>query len=214
MKYLFLTLFIVATGMHLYASKTLNQKLRNITKPFILLLLLGFYVSSAEKVLTPMILALLFSWLGDVLLIGKGVKWFAAGGVSFMAGHVCFIISYNTQIGFSNLNIAEILIPAVIYASAVVFVFTKLKPYLLKVLFYPMFCYLLTNGSMNCFALFRLLSHPCQATVITFVGALLFFVSDCCLFFVRFKKDGLQKTHFVVMLTYSVGELLIVLGML
>ena len=45
-----------------------------------------------------------------------------------------------------------------------------------------------------------------------FIGAVLFFASDSTLFFVRFKKDGLLKTHFLVMLTYILGEFLIVEG--
>ena len=50
--------------------------------------------------------------------------------------------------------------------------------------------------------------------IVTMVGAALFFVSDSSLFFVRFKKDSRLKTHFLVMLTYSIGEFLIVLGLL
>ena len=48
----------------------------------------------------------------------------------------------------------------------------------------------------------------------TLIGAALFFISDSSLFFVRFNKDSRLKTHFLVMLTYSIGELLIVLGLL
>ena len=47
-----------------------------------------------------------------------------------------------------------------------------------------------------------------------FFKNLLFFISDSTLFFVRFKKDGRLKTHFWVMLTYSIGELLIVSGLI
>ena len=52
------------------------------------------------------------------------------------------------------------------------------------------------------------------AGIITCIGAILFFISDSSLFFVRFKKDCLLKTHFLVMLTYSIGEFLIVLGLI
>ena len=48
--------------------------------------------------------------------------------------------------------------------------------------------------------------------LITGIGALLFFISDCTLFFVRFDKKFPIKSHFTVMLTYSVGEFLIALG--
>ena len=77
-----------------------------------------------------------------------------------------------------------------------------------------MFFYLLLNGAMNCFAIFRCITVPSAAAITTAVGAVLFFVSDCTLFFVRFHKESRWKTHFPVMLTYLLGELLIVLGLL
>ena len=94
----------------------------------------------------------------------------------------------------------------------VCFVFKGLKEHLPKALFYPMFVYLLINGSMNSFALFQLISMPCKASVITFIGAVLFFISDSTLFYTRFKKDTIFKNHFVVMLTYIIAEFLIVQG--
>ena len=42
--------------------------------------------------------------------------------------------------------------------------------------------------------------------------AVLFFASDSILFFVRFKKDCVFKTHFMVMLTYILAQFLIVEG--
>ena len=214
MNYVFLAVFLISTGIHLYASLKQNTKLRNITKPFILLSLLGFYVLSARSVSVAIILALVFSWIGDVLLIPKGLKWFTAGGISFMISHAFFIAGYWRDIVFSGIPVAAIVLLAVFFAAAVAFIFSKLKPYLPKALFYPMFLYLLINGGMNCFALFRCISSPTAATITTAIGAALFFISDTSLFFVRFNKNGRLKTHFVVMLTYSIGEFLIVLGLL
>ena len=214
MKYLFLAVFLVSTAIHLYASLKKDTKLRNISKPFILLSLLGFYVTAARVISIAIILALIFSWIGDVLLIPKGVKWFTAGGISFMISHAFFIVGYCRDIVFSKIPVFLIVLLSVFFAVTVSFIFSKLKPHLPKALFYPMFLYLLINGTMNCFAIFRCVSVPSVATVITAVGAALFFVSDSSLFFVRFDKDSKLKTHFLVMLTYSIGEFLIVLGLL
>ncbi len=214
MNYVFLAIFVLSTAIHLYASSKKNAKLRNITKPFILLSLLGFYVLTASTVSLAIVLALLFSWLGDVLLIPKGTKWFTAGGIAFMISHGCFIAGYSRDVVFSALPIVLIVLLALFFAALVGYIFSKLKPHLPKALFYPMFLYLLINGAMNCFAIFRCVSSPTAATVTTAVGAALFFISDATLFFVRFKKDSRLKTHFWVMLTYSIGELLIVLGLL
>ena len=214
MKYVFLAVFLVSTAVHLYASIRKDTRMRNISKPFILLSLLGFYVLAARAPSIAIILALIFSWIGDILLIPKGVKWFTAGGISFMISHAFFIAGYWKDIVFSRIPVPLILLLAVFFAVTVSYIFSKLKPYLPKALFYPMFLYLLINGAMNCFAIFRCVSIPTAATITTAIGAALFFVSDSTLFFVRFNKDGRLKTHFIVMLTYSVGEFLIVLGLL
>ena len=214
MRIFFLAVFVVSTAIHLYASLRKDAKTRNITKPFILLPLLGFYVLSARSVSAAVVLALLFSWLGDVLLIPKGTKWFTAGGIAFVVSHGFFVLGYLKDISFSRIPGFLVLLLTLFFAAAVSFVFSRLKPHLPKALFCPMFLYLLVNGAMNCFALFRCVSMPTAAALTTAVGAALFFVSDTALFFVRFKKDSRLKTHFLVMLTYSIGELLIVLGLL
>ena len=214
MKYVFLAVFVLSTAVHLSASLRQDGRMRNLSKPFILLSLLGFYMLAARSVSAVVVLALVFSWLGDILLIPKGVKWFTAGGISFMISHAFFIAGYWKDVCFSRIPAPLIILLAVFFAATVAFLFSRLKPHLPKALFYPMFLYLLINGAMNCFAIFRCVSLPSAATLVTAVGAALFFISDSSLFFVRFHKDSRLKTHFLVMLTYSVGEFLIVLGLL
>ena len=214
MKFFCLAVFFIATAVHLYASARKDTKTRNISKPFLLLSLLGFYVLAARDPSVAVILALLFSWIGDVLLMPKGIKWFTAGGIAFMVSHAFFIAGYCKDIVFSRIPPLLIAALAVFFAALVCYIFKKLKPHLPKALFWPMFLYLLLNGAMNCFAIFRCVSLPTAATLTTAVGAALFFVSDTTLFFVRFNKEGRLKTHFLVMLTYSLGEFLIVLGLL
>ncbi|MBQ3888682.1 MAG: lysoplasmalogenase [Clostridia bacterium] len=214
MQYACLACFVAATAFHLYASLRQEKRKRNVSKPFIILALLGFYALAAREVSLFIVLALALSWLGDVLLIPKGVKWFTAGGIAFMAGHVFFILGYLKDVDFTKIPLAVIILLAAVFIGAVTFLFSRLKPHLPKPLFYPMFLYLLINGAMNCFAIFRCISIGGFAGIITAVGAALFFISDSSLFFVRFDKNSPLKTHFVVMLTYSIGELLIILGLL
>ena len=214
LEYAMLAVFLISAGIHLYASLKKNKPLRNRTKPFILLGLLGFYCCAAEPIVLFVVLALVFSWLGDVLLIPKGVKWFTAGGIAFMISHIFFILSYLRQTDFAVVTpwLAAALIVFFVAASLILFRF--LRPHLPKQLFYPMLMYLILNGMMNCFAWFRSMTIGGAAGMITAVGALLFFLSDSSLFIVRFHKNSPLKTHFWVMLTYSLGEFLIVLGLI
>lgn len=206
--------FIVSTSVHLFASLRQDKRLRAITKPFILLALLGYYLYSVEEFRTVVILALVFSWIGDVFLIIPGVKWFTIGGISFMISHFFFILTYSSDVIFSSVPTYVIIVLGVFYFVVVSILFNRLKPHLPKPLFYPMYLYLLINGTMNSFAIFRYISCMDKAGIITAIGAILFFISDSSLFFVRFKKNSILKTHFLVMLTYSIGEFLIVLGLI
>lgn len=214
MKFVFLAVFLISGVIHLYASYKSDKPLRNKTKPFLLLALLGWYICCAENPQGIVIAAIITSWLGDVLLIPKGVKWFTIGGISFGVSHLCFMLAYQSHIDFSLIPIWAIILIAAAYFTASVLVFKNLKPHLPKSLFYPMFVYLLINGAMNSFAFFQLISHPCKAAVITFVGAVLFFISDSTLFNVRFNKDTIFKNHFLVMLTYIIAEFMIIQGLI
>lgn len=214
-------LLVVFTALHLYGSYHKRDGLRGPTKVVILLAILGMYLEwtryNGSDPSALLVFALVTSWLGDVLLIPKGVKWFTAGGILFWISHFLFIFAYvESGIVFSKLNPVVVAAIAVVYAAVVVFLFGKLRDHLPKAIYYPMFFYLLTNGAMNVFAWLRLLSGSCTPLggVLTGFGALLFFISDSSLFFVRFHKNSRLKTHFIVMLTYIIGEFLIVLGLM
>ena len=205
---------MVATIIHLYASLKQNKTLRAISKVFIIPALLGFYLLACETINWYLFTALILSFLGDVFLIIPGIKWFTIGGISFMIGHVFFILAYSTVIDFAAIPLWALIPLAIIFIAATFFIFKALKPYLPKPLFYPMALYLLINGLMNCFAIYRLIGNPYIGSILTAIGALLFFASDSSLFFVRFNKNSFFKTHFFIMLTYSIGEFLIILGMI
>jgi len=213
-KYIFLFSFIAFTIIHLYATKRNAYFLRGCTKGYILFSLLAFYILyvGEENASWFVVLAIIFSFLGDMFLIPKGIKWFSIGGVCFLLSHFFFILSYAEVTDFNKVPIFAIILIAIAFITATVIIFTKLKKFLPKPLFYPMFFYLLCNGGMNSFALYRFISGINLASIITIIGAILFFISDTVLFFVRFNKNSIMKTHFLVMITYSLAELLIILG--
>lgn len=220
MNYIFLCLLAVFTAVHLYHSWTDQSKKRPYTKPFLLPLIILYYIFSIKGVAsvnTYLIIALVTSWIGDVLLIPKGMKWFALGGISFLVSHITFIYIYISNINFESVNIALIIPAALLYLLVVILIFRTLIPHGdNKPLFIAMALYLIANGTMNIFALMQLISNPGIATITAYIGAALFFISDCSLFLLKFhpKKDLVFKKHFTVMLTYVIGELLITQGII
>ena len=213
MQYLFLIIFFVATSIHLYASWQTNQELRNKSKPLIVLSLIGYYCFATKRIDITVILALFFSWVGDILLMGKTPKSFSLGGGSFLLSHLFFILSYIQYTNFSNVPKYLFVILPIFFISAVLIIFKYLKPYLTQKEFKPMMFYLFINGMMNCFAWFMAFSRIGGIAWITAIGAFSFFVADTILFFVRFDKNSPIKTHFSVMFFYSLAQFLIVLGL-
>lgn len=214
MKIFSIILFLFVTLVHLYASGKMDGKMRDLTKPFILLSLIGIYCFSTEKIVWTVVLALCFSWLGDLFLMGEGPVWFITGGISFTVSHLFFILSYLKETDPEKIGIVTVILLMILYFFPVLIIFDGLRPHLPKDLFYPMFLYLFINGMMNCFAIFRFLSFPSLKGIVTVFGSALFFLSDTFLFFVQFKKESRLKTSFSVMCTYALGELLITLGLI
>ncbi|MBQ1810195.1 MAG: lysoplasmalogenase [Erysipelotrichaceae bacterium] len=211
-----LILFAAFSIIHLYDSYRDNAEGRAKTKPFLLLFLLLFYVSAAKHLDVFLALALLFSWLGDVLLIPKGHKWFTIGGISFMISHLFFILTYRHHIHLRDIPLHLLLPAAVLYYGISLLVIRQIQPTTPKKMIAPMYFYLLCNSTMNLFSFVQLWQNRSAGAVIAFIGAILFFMSDCCLFLVRYYKDPeiVFRKHFTVMLTYLLGELMIVLGIL
>jgi len=214
MKILFLALFIAVSVVHLAASFVSNKKLRAITKGFILLFLLLYYIFAAEAKNGVLIAAIATSWLGDVLLIPPGNGWFAAGGISFMISHFCFIAVYVMEVNFSLVNPVLTVIAALVYIALIALVFKALKPTTPKKLYGAMIFYLCCNAAMNIFAFMLLLSNPCVPTALTYIGAVFFFASDSLLFLTKFYKKPMWRDHFPVMITYIIAEFLITQGIM
>lgn len=216
MKTVFLLLYILFSLAHLWFSWRDERKARAMTKPFLLIFLLLYYLKASAAPELFLALALFTSWLGDVLLIPKGNKWFALGGVSFMLSHLFFVLSYLRRIEPGRVLWLAVLLAALVYGAISLRIILSLRARTPKKMLFPMCFYLLANSAMNIFALMQLFSLGSVGAWIAYGGAVLFFVSDCTLFLVRYheKEDLIFKRHFTVMLTYLLGEYLITAGMI
>ena len=210
----FAIIFAIDSIIHLYASMIRNRILRNISKIFIIPLLILIYITSVDSIKPLFLIALICSWFGDLFLILKGHLFFAFGGVSFGLAHIFFMITYYPYIHLEGIKTIIVSVAALIYLTVIIIYFKNLKTYIPKYLFPPMVLYLTANASMNCFALALFMSNPTILTSIIYIGGLLFFISDCNLFAVRFKVEDAKQNHFIVMFTYIIAELLIVIGII
>ena len=216
MKYLFLALLVFFSVVHLADCFSGKRKSSAKTKPFLVPLILSYYLFSVDIPAWQLVAALIASWLGDVLLIPSGKKYFIAGGSSFTAAHIFFISLYRSHINFSTVNLLIVAGAALVYAAVIALDSRVLWQYLDPFTRFAMITYMIVNTTMNLFALMQLLSNPGLPAALTYIGAILFFTSDAILFIVRFhKRPGfIWKRHFMVMVTYILAEFLITQGMI
>ncbi|NLC78611.1 MAG: lysoplasmalogenase [Ruminococcaceae bacterium] len=211
MKYIFLAIFIAFSLVHLYGTYIDNKTIRGVTKGFILLSLFSFYIAAAPEVNGIIAAALVFSFLGDVLLQIK--KFFVLGGISFGFAHICFAVAFSRNVDFSALPFWVYLIVAAVYIPPIIWMLRRTRNYASKVFACAVAVYLLALSSTGAFALFQLCSAPSAATAVVYVGSLFFLVSDLMLLQLRLIPGvKIWRKHFSVMVTYILAEFLIVYG--
>ena len=151
-----------------------------------------------------------------MFLMFQGNTWFTIGGCFFGVSHIFFVLTYVGRIQWSAVHLYVIIPVAIVYIAITTLIIRAVIKQTPKKMLPPMYLYLIANSTMNVFAIMQLESIPGAGSIIAVVGAILFFISDCCLFLVRYSKrpELVFKKHFTVMLTYVVGEFLITQGIL
>ncbi len=193
---LYFVIYLVIAGLAIW-TKYFSPKLFQIAKPLPLLLLIIYSLVSSQHYF--LVLALAFSFLGDILLLKKE-KYFIEGLISFLLAHLFFIALFIEH--KSNPNVFVGIIVIVIG----LFYFGYLKKYLGKFLF-PVLLYLTVITLMVIFAI----GINSGNRSIIGVGAGLFFISDGVLAFNKFVKK-FKLADAIVLLTYYLAQLLLIYG--
>jgi uncharacterized membrane protein YhhN len=170
------------------------------TKPLLMpALAIGLIWAAPERRSRAIVLgviALAFSWLGDVTL-----RWFVIGLVCFLLAHIVYLVLFATRLATHR-------VPrwAVGYAAWLVVLLTILGPQAGPLLV-PVIAYGIVLTAMAVFA------SRCNRWVAG--GGALFVVSDSILAIDRFLPDaGIPSVDFLIMVTYIAAQTLIVWGLL
>jgi uncharacterized membrane protein YhhN len=199
--------------VHLYAIVAQMPTIRIISKCLLLPLLIIYLTVSAPNttaIKKMALLALFFSWLGDVVLLSEG-NYFVLGMLAFTMAHVrngkilvrlqAFQLTGATWIG---LGLALGTISLVYY-----FLQTSLETFLIPVVVYMVFISTVWVLSFN------LTNHPkYKAAAINFFipGMFLFVLSDGILAFNKFLLHQPERWDIWVMLTYALAQWLLTEG--
>ena len=105
---IFLILFGIDVMFHSYGEtqiykdpKRQNLLIRWITKPLLMILLIGMYISSNNITLIPFIIAaLVFGCIGDIFLMFMDqLRFYILGTLAFVLGHISYIIAFSLNFG-------------------------------------------------------------------------------------------------------------------
>lgn len=184
-------------------------------KPLLLpFLILETYTSEKFKSKSLLLSALLFSWIGDIILMfaDKGELYFIFGLVSFLIAHIIFIILFVKQNRENNKISKLFWIGALGVAFYLFGMLSLLFPSLggLKI---PVSIYAITISLMLLAAIkgYFNWSEPNNQTIL--FGALFFVSSDSILAINKFHQE-LPKSGFLIMITYLLAQYLITEGIL
>lgn len=184
------------------------------SKPAIVGSLLTFFwikSKTLDKTLRLLItLALLFSLLGDVLLlfIAESPNYFLTGLIAFLIAHIMYVISFLKHRN-KTLKPLGFVILLLAYGLGL---FYLLKDGLNEMLV-PVIIYMIVILSMATTAFLRRGSVSKRSYILVFFGALMFMISDSILALNKFYSP-LAYANIYIMLTYAIAQFLIVIGIL
>jgi uncharacterized membrane protein YhhN len=219
MKNLFLILFI-GVGVGELVSILFNvEVIHFISKPLIMLTLGFFYTQSVgrEKRSVALLLAIIFSWLGDVLLMfaGKNDHYFMMGLAAFLVAHIFYILAYRVHRADTPENGLQG-VQRIRFAFPIILAGTGLMVVLFPVLGdlkFPVGIYALVMMIMVLNALFRYGYTNGKSFWMVFLGATLFMISDSTLAINKFLHP-VQYGIFLTMSSYILAQYCIVKGLI
>lgn len=179
--------------------------------------ILGFGVYLYRKFPTKntLLLALLFTWIGDVILLFADIAeiYFILGLICFLIAHIIYCVVFNNQIKTkARKNSILFGIGSFIIALYLIGMLSVLLPFLgdLKI---PVTVYASVISIMVLFAFngFFVWKNPGNKYI--FIGAIAFVISDSILAMNKFYAP-IERSSFLIMLTYLVAQYLIVVGIL
>lgn len=213
---IFFKIYIAFSTIYLLILYLGYESLDCFLKPALIpLLILGVYFSKKFRTQNILLTALLFSWIGDVVLLFADIAeiYFILGLVSFLLSHLLYLVLFNKQIKEKiKRNAVIFMIGSILIGCYLIGMLSVLLPSLgdLKI---PVVVYASIISIMLLFAYNGLLIWKKPANQFVFFGALFFVISDSILALNKFHTP-IKKSSFIIMLTYLVAQYLIVIGIL
>ena len=204
--------FLILIAELLCGSIESLSQLHYITKPSIVISLIFFFWKEGQRLSKSIrnltLLALIFSLLGDVLLmfVDQSPDYFMFGLVAFLLAHVMYVLVFLKHRNPSK-SILGFLAILIVYAFGL---FYLLKDGLGEMLI-PVLMYMTVILTMSATAFLRKGMVSKRSYNLVFLGAILFMISDSILALNKFYT-AMPLSNISIMLTYALAQYFIVFG--
>ena len=215
---IWLILALLFAGMGALVAWKGRRRVEYITKPAVILsLLIGLVLGTGLRGSAVWFgLGLLFSLLGDMILLFSQESMFLAGLIVFLLTHICYLIGFRQQLlapsAWSLVLIFVILLNAVRLLQRIV---GSMRASGMNRLVYPVVIYGLVVSLMLYAAMSTISDHNWNlgAAFLVSVGAFLFWLSDLMLAWNKFVS--LLKTRpMLIVAAYQIGQISLVAGVI
>ena len=197
-------LFFTVSLLDIIGVAINNSMLQMVFKPMIILLLMALYSFSVEKKNKWYLLALIFSFMGDVFLMDKN-NLILYGNASFLMTQLIYIVLIVRQM--ERPTFFHKFLYAFLYTNYVVYLLGLLKPNL-GALFYPVLIYGITIAVFGLVATLNYVAKRTIPTLLLMLGAFLFIASDSMIALNKFNEPQAYYPV-VIMITYVLAQYLI-----
>ena len=218
-KSLWINSYILIIIIHLYACFYQIENIRSYTKVLLMPFLLKIYKNSTtEENRSKLIcIGLFLGFIGDTLLIfSDSLLFLICGLISFLAGHLCYIIEMIKRIKMKNfIKKFWIFILLIIFISFNIiwqYIYYLRDGLIRGKMIVPGLLYLLILGLLNLFSFFYTICYFEKRKLLLVLGTLLFWVSDFTLARSLFYETNIYYP-FIVMSTYISAQTLITYGL-
>lgn len=190
-----------------------------ISKPLLMIILIFYTIINytSENKNKLIITSLIFSLLGDIFLMFHKDELFPLGLGSFLIAHIIYIVIFINHIRKSSNNIGNKYYVLIILVFIILFLY-QLLPNIVKEektrsLLVPVIVYALTIATMGATSIIRLNSTSKKSYSIVLIGAITFIISDSIIAINKFMFS-IPFAYIYIMITYAVGQLCIIRGLL
>jgi len=199
-----ITVFLIVSILDIIAVAMEYPVMQAVFKPMIMLSLMAAYYFFVTKINPWYLLAMAFSFLGDVLLMDKN-NLFLAGIVAFLGTQLIYIFIIKMRLKKSRAGDLLIsIVPFLIFYSLLISVLQKnLGTFTVPVMVYGM---AISIFGMAALLLYR--QNKDSITRMLLMGAILFIISDSM---IALQKFHIPQSWFpvVIMVTYVMAQFLI-----